>query len=113
GRWNYLAGEQLSQWLIISLWAWLAYALCRRDRSVDARASAPAQFTRSIEPIATGLHFLAGASAILAIIDVASRGFELLTVGTGLRATGSYGNPNYLAAFLLIALPISTLRAWL
>jgi len=37
----------------------------------------------------------------------------LLTVGNGLRATGSYGNPNYLAAFLLLALPVSSLRVWL
>jgi len=129
-RWNYLAGEQLSQWLIILVWAWLAYALSSRSNTPvvttekttaesatrQKKKSPPAPALRSrptIEPIATGLHFLAGASAIIAIVDVATKGFELLTVGNGLRATGSYGNPNYLAAFLLLALPISSLRVWL
>jgi len=133
GHWNYLAGEQLSQWLIILLWGWLAYALSQRHiaptNASKSAATAPtdkrqkknvqAQLPPStpvrplIEPVATGLHFLAGASAIIAIVDVATKGFELLTVGNGLRATGSYGNPNYLAAFLLIALPVSSLRVWL
>lgn len=123
GRWNYLAGEQLSQWLIILLWAWLAYALSQRAAPAaasagktaagkQARSSPPPQTPALIEPIATGLHYLAGASAIIALVDVATRGFELLTVGNGLRATGSYGNPNYLATFLLLALPISSLRVW-
>jgi O-antigen ligase len=120
GRWNYLAGEQLSQWLIILSWAWLGYALSRHAAPANGKRqkkNPPAPIsppTRPlIEPIATGLHFLGGASAIIALVDVATRGFELLTVGTGLRATGSYGNPNYLAAFLLLALPLSSLRVWL
>jgi O-Antigen ligase len=123
GRWNYLAGEQLSQWLVILLWAWIAYALTagKNAEPLPAQAvvgknhkqAAPANAGRNLEYIAAGLHYLAGASALVALIDVATKGFDLLTVGNGLRATGSYGNPNYLAAFLLLVLPVASLRVTL
>lgn len=112
GRWNYLAAEQLAQWGVILAWALLAYALVQPVQTRGASGAAEAR-RYGLEQIAAGLHYLAGASAIVALLDVATKGFALLNVGTGLRATGSYGNPNYLAAFLLLALPIASLRVGL
>jgi len=111
-QWNYLAAEQLSQWGIILVWAFVAYALVQPVQGQNGNLAAH-QNRYSLEQVAAGLHYLGGASAIAALLDVATKGFALLNVGTGLRATGSYGNPNYLAAFLLLALPIASLRVGL
>lgn len=92
GRWSYGAPEHITKSLVVIAWAWLAWSLSRLGYGMQLLAA---------------LFYMGAACAILALVETAR--FGHLTPGV-FRARASFGNPGYLAGFLLLILPLGIAR---
>lgn len=93
GRWSYGAPENIAKSLVVIAWAWLAWSLSRLGYGMRLLAA---------------LFYMGAACAILALVETARLGH--LAPGV-FRANSSFGNPGYLAGFLLLILPLGMARA--
>lgn len=92
GKWAYGAPEQVTQGLTVLAWTWLAWALAQAGQGMRLLAA---------------LFYIGGASAIMALLETAMLGH--LTPGV-FRAKASFGNPGYLAGWLLMVMPLGLAR---